>query len=87
MFGLTRAEARVATQLTSGGELDEIAHTLGVSINAVKFHLKSIYAKTGTRHKGEVIALLLNCLAHAPAQGPGASDTSLPTDRPVRPSP
>ena len=61
VFGLTRGEARVAILLAAGRDLEDIARALGVSLNAVKFHLKSIYAKTATHRQSEVVSLLLCC--------------------------
>jgi len=62
LFGLTSGETRVANQLATGQDLEDVARALGVSINTVKYHLKSIYAKTGASHKSELVVLLLNCL-------------------------
>jgi DNA-binding CsgD family transcriptional regulator len=59
LFRLTRAEARVAVQLTLGASPREIAEASGVRVNSVRFHLKQIYAKTGTRRQAELVSLLL----------------------------
>jgi DNA-binding NarL/FixJ family response regulator len=60
IYGLTRAEARVATLLTSGCRIEEITGKLQVSENTVKCHLKAIFAKTGTHRQSEVVSLLLS---------------------------
>jgi DNA-binding CsgD family transcriptional regulator len=60
VFGLTGAEATVATAFASGGELEEIARMRGVSLGTLRNQLKTIYAKTGTRRQAELVALLLH---------------------------
>jgi DNA-binding CsgD family transcriptional regulator len=60
IYGLTRAEARVATLLTAACRIDDIAGQLKVSENTVKCHLKSIFSKTGTHRQSEVVSLLLS---------------------------
>jgi DNA-binding CsgD family transcriptional regulator len=59
LLGLTRMEARVAIALAGGATASEIAERLGVQANTVRWHLKQIYAKTGTRRQAEVVRLLL----------------------------
>ena len=58
-YGMTRAEAKVAVLVATGHVIDEIAETTGTSANAVKFHLKAIYAKTGTHRQAEFVARIL----------------------------
>lgn len=58
-YGMTRAEAKVAVLLATGHAIDEIAETTGTTDNAVKFHLKAIYAKTGTHRQSELVARIL----------------------------
>jgi DNA-binding CsgD family transcriptional regulator len=58
-YGMTRAEAKVAVLLATGHAIDEIAETTGTTVNAVKFHLKAIYAKTGTHRQSELVARIL----------------------------
>jgi|GEM_PF-3009656 len=60
IYGLTRAEARIATLLTAGYRIEEITGKLRVSENTVKCHLKAIFAKTGTHRQSEVVSLLLS---------------------------
>lgn len=59
-YDLTPAEARVATLLASGLNLDEIVNRLGIGANTARTHLKSIFGKTDTRRQGELIRLLLS---------------------------
>jgi DNA-binding CsgD family transcriptional regulator len=57
-FGLTGAEARLAAFLLEGSGVRGYAHSRGVSLEAGKYLLKSIYAKTGLSNQTELIALL-----------------------------
>jgi DNA-binding CsgD family transcriptional regulator len=58
MFGLTPAEARLACRLAEGASLDDVAEALGIVRNTARVQLRSVFAKTGTRRQGELIALL-----------------------------
>lgn len=58
-WGLTPAEARVATLLADGRRLQQIAGDLGITINTVRGHLKQVFAKTGTHRQAELVRLLL----------------------------
>lgn len=60
LFSLTPAETGVARRLASGSRLDEIAADLGVSQTTVSFHLRNVFAKTGTNRQAELVALLLS---------------------------
>lgn len=57
-FNLTGAEARLATFLLQGSGVRGYASHRGVSVEAGKYLLKSIYAKTGLSNQTELIALL-----------------------------
>lgn len=58
-FELTPAEARVALALSAGNQPLEVANRLNVSRTTVAFHMRNIYAKTGTNRQAELVALLL----------------------------
>jgi DNA-binding CsgD family transcriptional regulator len=58
-YGMTRAEARIGVLLAAGHSTSEIAATTGTTANAVKFHLKSIYARTGTHRQCGLVARIL----------------------------
>ncbi|WP_084536298.1 LuxR C-terminal-related transcriptional regulator [Nocardia yamanashiensis] len=53
--GLTESELLVLQQLPSGRTGAEIAADLGVSINTVKTHLRSVYLKLGANSRGQAI--------------------------------
>lgn len=57
-FGLTPTEARLAAMLAQGHSLDDFATSRGVSINAGRFLLKGIFAKTGTTKQAQLVSLL-----------------------------
>jgi len=58
LHGLTQAEARLAGRLVEGDTPAEAARALDVSITTIRFHLRNLLAKTGTRRQAELIALL-----------------------------
>ena len=62
LFGLTRREARVASALATGLQLQEIAALHGVGMGTVRSQLKSIFVKTGTNRQPELVALLARLL-------------------------
>ena len=59
-YGLTPAEARLATALLEGHSLKEVADACRVTHNTAKSQLKSVFSKTQVRRQGELIRLLLN---------------------------
>lgn len=60
MFDLTPTEARVARHLASGLRPDEIAEEMCVAPTTIAFHLRNVFAKTGTHRQAELVALLLS---------------------------
>jgi len=58
-FGLTSAEANVASALANGTTLAEIAQQNEISVFTVKSHLRKVLEKTGTRRQAEVVRLIL----------------------------
>ena len=59
LFSLTPAEARVASRLAQGCNVEEMAAEAGISVATVRTHVKRILAKTSTDRQGELIALIL----------------------------
>ncbi len=59
LFGLTPAEAALATELTAGYSLAEAAERLGVTRETARSRLKQIFAKTETGRQAELVRLLL----------------------------
>ena len=58
LFGLTGAEARVATALLAADGPREVAAQLGIGLSTVRTHLHRLYDKTGTRRQAELVWLL-----------------------------
>lgn len=59
LYGLTAAEATLATLLVNGRSPEEAAGELGVSIHTVRTQLKHVLGKTGARRQAELIRLVL----------------------------
>ncbi len=59
LYGLSRAESRVAALLASGYRLDQAAEVLGVAYETVRKHLKQIFGKTGTVRQAELVRMLV----------------------------
>jgi DNA-binding CsgD family transcriptional regulator len=58
LYGLTRAESRVAFSLLDGKSLAEIADSNGVRRETVRTQIKSALHKTGTSRQGQLIRLI-----------------------------
>ena len=58
-FGLTRAEAVFAVEISKGDGLQAAASRLGVSLTTVRTHLAHVFDKTGTRRQAELVRLIL----------------------------
>lgn len=63
LFGLTAAEAMLASELAKGANLEEVAANFGVSRNTVRSQLQSIFLKTGLNRQSDLIRALLNSAA------------------------
>ena len=57
-YGLTGSERRITELVAQGLTTRQIAHRLHVSAYTVQDHLKSIFAKSGTGSRGDLIAPL-----------------------------
>jgi DNA-binding CsgD family transcriptional regulator len=73
LFDLTPTEARVARSLASGKTVEDIASDGGVSLSAVRTHVRGVLAKTGCGRQVEVVALLTG-IAASGAAGPNLTD-------------
>jgi DNA-binding CsgD family transcriptional regulator len=61
-FGLTTAEARLATRLASGDSLDAAADALRITKETARSQLKAVFEKTGVHRQSEFVALLARML-------------------------
>jgi DNA-binding CsgD family transcriptional regulator len=58
MFGLTPAEARLATEIAAGKRLDNLAQEHGVRMPTLRTQIRAIYGKTGTSRQAELAHLV-----------------------------
>ena len=64
LYGLTPAEAAVASLVGVGRPVLEAARRLGVQTNTVRMQLKQVYAKTGARRQSALVYLIMTGPAH-----------------------
>ena len=62
-FGLTVAEAAIASALAEGETLQDIAARTGVRMSTLRTQLTSVLAKTGTSRQAQLICLLAKLVA------------------------
>lgn len=60
LYHLSPAEARVADLLAQGLTVREIADQLRLNLETVRFHVKRLLAKTGSRRQAELMKLMLS---------------------------
>ena len=58
LFGLTQAEAAVATELVAGRTLAQTSRRLGIRPETARTHLKRVFSKTGVTRQAELVHLL-----------------------------
>jgi DNA-binding CsgD family transcriptional regulator len=58
-YGLTTAEARIASRLANGADIDAVARHLRITVSTARTHLKRILHKTGARRQSELVRLVL----------------------------
>jgi len=59
LYGLTRSEAALATQLIQGNSLEDAAAALFISAHTARTHLKRIFMKTDTHRQPELVVRML----------------------------
>jgi DNA-binding CsgD family transcriptional regulator len=57
LYGLTRAQAKVARRLHAGRSVEETASDLDLSLNTVRTHLKVIFSKCEVQSQAELMHL------------------------------
>jgi DNA-binding CsgD family transcriptional regulator len=62
-FGLTKAEAKLASELAAGQDLRFAAEKLFITYGTARSRLAQIFQKTETRRQGELIHLLLKTIS------------------------
>ena len=58
LYGLTSAEASVATAIGSGESLCTVAESPGVLPSTARTHLHHVFLKTGTQRQAQLVQLL-----------------------------
>jgi DNA-binding CsgD family transcriptional regulator len=58
VFNLTPAEARLASGLAKGLDLQEISELHGVSVGTLRVQLKAVFSKTQTKRQAQLVVLL-----------------------------
>jgi DNA-binding CsgD family transcriptional regulator len=58
VFGLTAAEAKLASLIGAGESIGHAAECLGISSLTARGQLKAVFGKTSTHRQGELVALL-----------------------------
>lgn len=64
LYGLTRAESRLAAKITEGRSLEEAAAMLNITTQTARGYVKRILCKTGTKRQVDLVRLLLLSPAH-----------------------
>ena len=67
IYGLTATQVRVAEEIARGKDLNTIAHTLKVSGNTVRTHVKRMFERVGVNSQKALLKRLLS--AQAPSVG------------------
>lgn len=60
LFGLSAAETRVAERLMMGDSPEQVAAILDIKTSTARWHLASLYRKTGTSRQAQLLRLLLS---------------------------
>lgn len=58
-YGLTSAEATLATHLAQGKSVESAAEEMRITLNTARTHLKHIFAKTGVQRQSDLVRLFL----------------------------
>jgi DNA-binding CsgD family transcriptional regulator/PAS domain-containing protein len=60
LFSLSAAEMRLAARLMLGESPEEAAAALNIKVSTARWHLSSLYRKTGTRRQAQLVRLLMS---------------------------
>lgn len=63
LFGLSVAEIKVLNHLLEGMAVDSIAPTLYITVATVRFHIRNLLRKTGTRSQAELVARVFDTVS------------------------
>lgn len=62
IFGLPLGSATMVAALAAGEDLRDYAERAGISMNTVRFHLKTAYARTGVHRQSDLVRLITAAL-------------------------
>ena len=62
LFGLPPATANLVAAIAAHEDLAAYAERVGISMNTVRYHLKTAYARTGARRQSELVRLVVAAL-------------------------
>jgi DNA-binding CsgD family transcriptional regulator len=71
LWGLTPTEAKIAVGVARGETLRDLARRLGIAATTVRWHVKQILAKSGTRTQPDLVRAVLLSVAASPTIRPG----------------
>jgi DNA-binding CsgD family transcriptional regulator len=71
MYGMTPTEARVASGIIRGRNMEEIAEELAIEISTARSHLKRVFQKTDTHSQTDLVRLLMRGLSRLTLEGRG----------------
>ena len=63
LFGLTRAQARLAAALADGDTLDEAARRMAIAPKTARVHLGNVFRRLGIHRQSDLVRLLQACSA------------------------
>ena len=67
LFGLTEAEARLASALSAGHSLESASALLGIRPATARDELKAVFRKTGVSRQQDLVRLLTSLSSIGPA--------------------
>jgi hypothetical protein len=62
LFRLPQGTAKLVAAITAGEDLKAYAERAGISMNTVRYHLRTAYARTGVRRQSELVRLISSAL-------------------------
>ncbi len=63
LFGLTSAEAKIASAVAEGKSIEDLAADLRIGLSTARTHLARIFSKTGTNRQPQLVSLILRSVA------------------------
>lgn len=65
-FGLTAAEARLASRLADGAAVETVSDALGITKATARNQLKAVFSKIGVHRQAELVAMLATLIGQLP---------------------